>query len=34
MPDEYDEVIKKLPRNPDDVDLFKRVAGAGPLPPH
>ena len=34
MPDEFDLVIKKLPRNPEDVDLFKKVAGAGPLPGH
>jgi tripartite-type tricarboxylate transporter receptor subunit TctC len=34
MPDEFDEIIKKLPRNPEDVDLFKKIAGAGPLPPH
>jgi tripartite-type tricarboxylate transporter receptor subunit TctC len=32
-PDEFDEVLKKLPREPQDVDLFKKVAGAGPLPP-
>jgi tripartite-type tricarboxylate transporter receptor subunit TctC len=34
MPDEFDEVIKKLPRDPQDLDLFKKVAGTGPLPPH
>jgi tripartite-type tricarboxylate transporter receptor subunit TctC len=34
MPDEFDEIIKKLPRDPHDVDLFKKVAGAGPLPGH
>ena len=33
-PDEFDEVLKKLPRDPQDVDLFKKVAGTGPLPPH
>jgi tripartite-type tricarboxylate transporter receptor subunit TctC len=33
-PDEFDEIIKKLPRNPEDLDLFKKVAGAGPLPNH
>ncbi len=33
-PDEFDEIIKKLPRNSEDVDLFKKIAGAGPLPPH
>ena len=32
MPDEFDVIIKKLPRNPEDVDLYKKLAGAGPLP--
>ena len=34
MPDEFDMIIKKLPRDPQDVDLFKKIAGAGPLPAH
>jgi tripartite-type tricarboxylate transporter receptor subunit TctC len=34
MPDEFDLVIKKLPRSPEDVDLYKKVAGGGPLPSH
>jgi hypothetical protein len=34
MPDEFDEILKKLPRDPQDADLFKKVAGAGPLPHH
>ena len=34
MPDEFDMIIKKLPRDPQDVDLFKKIAGAGPLPGH
>jgi tripartite-type tricarboxylate transporter receptor subunit TctC len=34
MPDEFDEIIKKLPRKAEDVDLFKKITGAGPLPPH
>ena len=29
-PDEFDEVLKKLPRDPQDVDLFKKIAGTGP----
>lgn len=33
-PDEFDEVLKKLPRDPQDVDLFKKIAGTGPLPAH
>ena len=34
MPDEFEMIIKKLPRNPEDVDLYKKLAGAGPLPDH
>ncbi|HWO41715.1 MAG TPA: hypothetical protein VNO43_07930 [Candidatus Eisenbacteria bacterium] len=34
FPDEFDLIIKNLPRNPEDVDLFKKIAGAGPLPAH
>ena len=34
MPDEFDVIIKKLPRNTEDVDLFKKIAGGGPLPGH
>ena len=34
MPDEFDMIIKKLPRDPQDVELFKKIAGAGPLPAH
>jgi tripartite-type tricarboxylate transporter receptor subunit TctC len=34
LPDEFDVIIKKLPRDPEDVDLFKKIAGAGPLPTH
>jgi len=34
MPDEFDAIIKKLPRDAEDVDLFKKIVGAGPLPAH
>jgi hypothetical protein len=34
MPDEFDAVMKKLPRDREDVELFKKIAGAGPLPSH
>src|ERR671919_118772 len=34
LPDEFDVIIKKLPRNPEDIDLYKKIAGAGPLPGH
>ena len=31
--DEFDEVLKKFPRDLQGVDLFKELAGTGPLPP-
>jgi tripartite-type tricarboxylate transporter receptor subunit TctC len=34
MPEEFDMVMKKLPRDREDVELFKKIAGAGPLPSH
>jgi hypothetical protein len=34
MPDEFDSIIKKLPRSPEDMELFKKIAGTGPLPGH
>jgi tripartite-type tricarboxylate transporter receptor subunit TctC len=34
MPDEFDAVIKQLPRDRESVELYKKIAGAGPLPPH
>ena len=34
MPEEFDAVMKKLPRDREDVELFKKIAGAGPLPGH
>jgi hypothetical protein len=34
MPEEFDAVMKKLPRDREDVELFKKIAGAGPLPAH
>jgi tripartite-type tricarboxylate transporter receptor subunit TctC len=33
-PEEFDAVMKKLPRDREDVELFKKIAGAGPLPTH
>jgi hypothetical protein len=33
MPEELERVIKNLPREPEVVDLFKNLFGAGPLPP-
>jgi tripartite-type tricarboxylate transporter receptor subunit TctC len=34
MPEEFDAVMKQLPRDREDVELFKKIAGAGPLPSH
>jgi len=31
-PDEFDEGPKEAPRDPQDVDLFKKVAGTGSTP--
>ena len=33
MPEELERAIKNLPRDPDVVELFKNLFGAGPLPP-
>ena len=33
MPEELERVIKNLPREPEVVELFKILFGAGPLPP-
>jgi tripartite-type tricarboxylate transporter receptor subunit TctC len=33
MPEELERVIKNLPREPEVVELFKNLFGAGPLPP-
>jgi tripartite-type tricarboxylate transporter receptor subunit TctC len=33
MPEELERVIKNLPREPEVVDFFKALFGAGPLPP-
>ena len=32
MPEEFDTIIKRLPRDSEDVDLFKKIVGTGPLP--
>jgi hypothetical protein len=33
MPDEMERLIKELPRDPEIVDLFKKINAAEPLPP-
>jgi tripartite-type tricarboxylate transporter receptor subunit TctC len=33
MPEALDKLIKALPREPEVIELFKQILGAGPLPP-
>jgi len=33
MPEANEKVVRELPRDPETVELFKKFAGAGPLPP-
>lgn len=33
MPEEMDKAIRELPRDREIVELFKKIAGGGPLPP-
>jgi hypothetical protein len=33
MPEDLSRAIKELPREPEAVELFNALAGAGPLPP-
>jgi tripartite-type tricarboxylate transporter receptor subunit TctC len=33
MPEEQERVIKEIPRDPETIELFKKFAGTGPLPP-
>jgi tripartite-type tricarboxylate transporter receptor subunit TctC len=33
MPEENERAIRELPRDPETIDLFKKFAGAGQLPP-
>lgn len=33
MPEAMEATIRQLPRDPEIVELFKKIAGAGPLPP-
>jgi tripartite-type tricarboxylate transporter receptor subunit TctC len=32
MPDEMEKLVREMPRDPEIVDLFKKLNGAGPLP--
>ena len=33
FPEEQAKAIKEIPRDPETVDLFKKISGGGPLPP-
>ena len=33
MPEALEKTIKELPRDPEVVELFTKLAGADPLPP-
>jgi hypothetical protein len=33
MPEANEKTVRELPRDPETVELFKKFAGAGPLPP-
>jgi tripartite-type tricarboxylate transporter receptor subunit TctC len=33
MPEELAKAIKEMPRDPEVIDLLKKISGAGPLPP-
>ncbi|HWP60370.1 MAG TPA: hypothetical protein VNL14_20915 [Candidatus Acidoferrales bacterium] len=33
MPEEHEKAIRDIPRDPEVVELFKKLVGAGPLPP-
>jgi hypothetical protein len=32
MPEELEELVKNIPRDPEDIKLYNRIAGAEPLP--
>jgi hypothetical protein len=34
MPEAHEKVIREIPRDPEIVEIFKKLVGAGPLPPH
>jgi len=33
MPEEMERLVKELPRDPEIVELFKKINAAEPLPP-
>jgi len=34
MPEAHEKVIREIPRDPEIAEIFKKLVGAGPLPPH
>jgi tripartite-type tricarboxylate transporter receptor subunit TctC len=33
LPEDHEKAIREIPREPEVIELFKKIAGAGPLPP-
>ena len=33
MPEAHEKVIREIPRDPEVIEIFKKIVGAGPLPP-
>ena len=33
MPEEYDKALREIPQEPELIDLVKKLAGPGALPP-
>ena len=33
MPEEMEKLVRELPRDPELLELFKKINAAGPLPP-
>jgi hypothetical protein len=33
LPEDHEKVIREVPREPEVIELFKKIAGADPLPP-
>ncbi len=33
LPEEMEKLVKELPRDPEIIELFKKINAAGPLPP-
>jgi hypothetical protein len=34
LPKDHEKVIDEIPREPEVIEMFKKIAGAGPLPGH